>query len=428
MNKVRRGSDGTFLKIAFMFTIIALLLIFAFWAQNTRLDLLTRGMGRVVAAEENKSVQSAETGTITDLRVAKGDYIERNSVLATINPTAAQGSLDELLSRRDTIKVQIARLDAEIDGSGASQLNESLKIYDASIVSAEMALFYARSLTLKQKISGLQTEFNRILESLVEKEQELNGLKELVDILELERQDILPLVQKGVLGQSERFRLDRENSRLQSQIKVLKAQIEQVQLSKQKVQNEIGLVENEFLEKAYDERAKLVAQLSEVNSRIPTLQQNLKETQILAPISGTINELSFNSPGAFVRAGDAIAEIVPFGENLKIIAYVDPKDIGFIEPGQECRIALTAFDAARYGYMTGKLDRVAADATFREDSNAFMFAIEVSFDNQLRDSRGKTVDVLPGMVAQVDVVRGQRSVLEYIWQPIAKIKDDAFRQ
>ena len=251
MNKVRRGSDGTFLKIAFMFTIIALLLIFAFWAQNTRLDLLTRGMGRVVAAEENKSVQSAETGTITDLRVAKGDYIERNSVLATINPTAAQGSLDELLSRRDTIKVQIARLDAEIDGSGASQLNERLKIYDASIVSAEMALFYARSLTLKQKISGLQTEFNRILESLVEKEQELNGLKELVDILELERQDILPLVQKGVLGQSERFRLDRENSRLQSQIKVLKAQIEQVQLSKQKVQNEIGLVENEFLEKAF---------------------------------------------------------------------------------------------------------------------------------------------------------------------------------
>jgi len=428
MNRVMRGSDGTFLKIAFMFTIVALLLMFVFWAQNTRLDLLTRGMGRVVAAGENKSVQSAETGTITDLRVAKGDYIERNSVLATINPTAAQGSLDELLSRRDTIKVRIARLDAEIDGSSASQLNENLKIYDASIVSAEMALFYARSLTLKQKISGLQTEFNRILESLVEKEQEINGLKELVDIMELERQDILPLIQKGVLGQSERFRLDRERSRLRSQIAVTKAQIQQIELSKEKVRNDISLEENQFMEKAYDDRSNLIAQLAEVNSKIPTFKQNLKETEITAPISGTINELNFNSSGAFVRAGDLIAEIVPSGNDLKIIAYVDPKDIGFIEPGQECRIALTAFDAARYGYMFGRLDRVSPDATYREDSNSYMFAIEVSFENEFMDTLGDAVEVLPGMVAQVDVIRGKRSILEYLWQPIAKLKDDAFRQ
>ena len=428
MSRVRRGSEGKLLKIAFMFTILTLLVVFGFWAQNTKLDLLTRGIGRVVAAEENKSVQSAETGTIIDFRVSKGDFVERNSVLATINPTAAQGSLDELISRRDTIKVQINRLDAEIDGLSASDLKRRLQEYDSSIVSAEMALFYARSLTLKQKISGLTTELNRVLKSMVEKEQELIGLLELVDILELERQDILPLIQKGVLGQSERFRLDRENSRLNSQIKVMRAQLEQIELSKEKVQSEIDLVKNEFLENTYDERAKLIAQLSEVTSKIPTLQQNLKETQIIAPISGIINELSLNSAGAFVRAGDTIAEIVPAGNDLKIIAYVDPKDIGFIEPGQECRISLTAFDAARYGYMIGKLDQIAADATFREDSNTFMFAIEVSFENHFEDSLGNNVEILPGMVAQVDVVRGKRTVLEYIWQPIAKIKDDAFRQ
>jgi len=428
MSRVRRGSDGNLLKITFMFTIVALLVVFSFWAQNTKLDLLTRGMGRVVAAEENKSVQTSETGTITTLNVSKGDFVERNSVIATINPTAAQGSLDELISRRDTIMVQINRLDAEINGLSASILKQRIDEYDAGIVAAEMALFYARSLTLKQKISGLKTEFSRVLESLVEKEQELIGLLELVDILELERQDIFPLIQKGVLGQSERFRLDRERSRLQSQIKVIKAQIQQIELSKEKVGNEISLEENQFMEKAYDDRSKLIAQLAEVNSKIPTFQQNLKETQIIAPISGTINELNFNSIGAFVRAGDLIAEIVPFGNDLKIIAYVDPKDIGFIEPGQECRIALTAFDAARYGYMVGRLDRVSPDATYREDSNSYMFAIEVSFENELIDTRGDTVDVLPGMVAQVDVVRGKRSILEYLWQPIAKIKDDAFRQ
>ena len=200
-----------------------------------------------------------------------------------------------------------------------------------------MALFYARSLTLKQKISGLTTELNRVLKSMVEKEQELIGLLEFVDILELERQDILPLIQKGVLGQSERFCLDRENSRLNSQIKVKRAQIEQIELSKEKVQSEIDLVKNEFLENTYDERAKLVAQLSEVTSKIPTLQQNLKETQIIAPISGIINELSLNLLGVFVRAGDTIAEIVPAGNaSLRTLTQ---KILALSNPSQECRIS-----------------------------------------------------------------------------------------
>jgi len=78
--------------------------------------------------------------------------------------------------------------------------------------------------------------------------------------------------------------------------------------------------------------------------------------------------------------------------------------------------------------MTGELIRIAADTTFREDSNSHMYAIEIKFKNDFLDTAGQIVEILPGMVAQVDVVRGERSILEYIWQPVAKIKDDAFRQ
>lgn len=428
MTSIVKKPKDRMLKVFFMLVIVGLLAAFSFWAQNTKLDLLTRGMGRVIAAGENKSVQSSETGTILNLNVSKGDQIQAGDIIASINPTEALGLLNELNARQSSIEIQIKRLDSEINGNPADNLKKELEGYEVSAVAAQMALFYARRTTLDQKISSLKTEYARTLENKIEKQEELAGIRELVIILQQEKDEILPLVKKGVLGKSEKFRLDREQSRLSSQIEVLKAQLNQIEYTTESKLSEIELINNEFMESAFDERAKLIAQLYETNSRIPTLQQDLKATAIIAPIAGTINELNINSIGAFIRAGDTIAEIVPSGNDLRIQAYIDPKDIGLIEPGQLCRVALTAFDAARYGYMTGELIRIAADTTFREDSNSHMYAIEIKFENDFLDSSGQIVEVLPGMVAQVDVVRGERSILEYIWQPVAKIKDDAFRQ
>ena len=109
-------------------------------------------------------------------------------------------------------------------------------------------------------------------------------------------------------------------------------------------------------------------------------------------------------------------------------AYIDPKDIAKIEAGQEARVSLTAYDAAKYGYLTGTLFKVSADAVYREEKQSYMYAIEVDLIDELKDSKGLTVPLNPGMIAQVDIIRGQQTVLEYFWQPIAKLKDDAFRQ
>ena len=72
--------------------------------------------------------------------------------------------------------------------------------------------------------------------------------------------------------------------------------------------------------------------------------------------------------------------------------------------------------------------KVSADAVFREEQKSYMYAIEVALLDDLYGSDGKKVPLNPGMIAQVDIIRGSQSILEYFWQPIAKLKDDAFRQ
>ena len=178
----------------------------------------------------------------------------------------------------------------------------------------------------------------------------------------------------------------------------------------------------------FDERAKAINDLSEINARIPLLEQKLKQTEIRSPSNGVINSLPVSDKESVIKAGELIAEIVPLTDILIVEAFIDPKDIAKIETGQDARVSLTAYDAAKYGYLTGQLLKVSADAVYREENKSYMYAIEVNLLDELFDSEGVSVPLNPGMIAQVDIIRGNQTVLEYFWQPIAKLKDDAFRQ
>ena len=148
----------------------------------------------------------------------------------------------------------------------------------------------------------------------------------------------------------------------------------------------------------------------------------------LPPIEGAINRVFFNNEGAVIREGDIIAEIVPIKSGLQIEAFIDPKDIGFIEPGQKAKISLTAYDASKYGYIEGTLIQIAPDTVYREETKISQFSVIVSMDSKMLNDEGLEVDISPGMIAQVDIIMGRRSILEYFWQPVAKIKDTAFKE
>ena len=120
---------------------------------------------------------------------------------------------------------------------------------------------------------------------------------------------------------------------------------------------------------------------------------------------------------------------VPFEKSVIISAtFIDPKDIGFIEPGQKVKISLTAYDASKYGYLSGELLQIAPDTIFREESNSAQYSVIVSIQSKILDNENMEADISPGMIAQVDIIRGRETILEYFWQPVAKIKETAFKE
>ncbi len=162
----------------------------------------------------------------------------------------------------------------------------------------------------------------------------------------------------------------------------------------------------------YHSRSKVIGEISQLQARIPALSQKLAETEIRSPINGIANRVLFNSQGAVLKQEDIISEIVPLGSRLQIEAFIDPKDIGFIEPGQKAKISLTAYDSSKYGYIKGTLIQIAADTVFWEETKTSQYSVIISIDEKIFEDENIVAEIFPGMIAQVEIIRGSQSILE----------------
>jgi adhesin transport system membrane fusion protein len=399
-----------------------------FWAKQTQLDLITRGEGRLIAEGQNKLVQAPDGGIVTKIFVNEGDIVSNNQLLAVINSTAAEGSLEEIKAKKNSLLAKLVRLDAELKNSNKNQLAKSLGGFAENVRESQLALFLANRSNLRSLLFSIESERDQLEKSLATIKEQLSGAKELLLLVNEENKELSPLIKAGALGASEKFRLKREKAQLTSEIYVLEAKVLETDAGYLKLEAEIEALQSGYERNIFEERATYVNELSEIDTRIPLLEQKLKQTEIRSPSDGIINSLPVSDEETVIKTGEIIAEIVPSADDLIVEAFIDPKDIAKIEVGQEARVSLTAYDAAKYGYLTGRLLKVSADAVYREEKQSYMYAIEVELIDNLIDSLGDTVPLNPGMIAQVDIIRGQQTVLEYFWQPIAKLKDDAFRQ
>ena len=169
------------------------------------------------------------------------------------------------------------------------------------------------------------------------------------------------------------------------------------------------------------------ADIESLQERIPVLQDRVNRTLVSSPKNGIINRLVITTTGGVAEPGGALAEIVPLNEDLIIEVEISPKDIAFIVAGQRALVKLTAFDFSKYGSLTGKVLTVGADSIQKDDGSRW-YLCEIAIPVNGITSLGKTITILPGMVAQVDIVNGERTIMNYLLEPVTKVTEEAFRE
>ena len=259
--------------------LLSLIVAGYFWAKQTQLDLITRGEGRLIAEGQNKLVQAPDGGIVTKILVKEGDVITNNQLLAVINSTAAQGSLEEITAKKNSLMAKLVRLDAELKNADKHQLENSLESFEESVRESQLALFLANRSNLRSLRFSIESERDQLERSLATIKEQLLGAEELLGLVNEENKELSPLIAAGALGASEKFRLKRENAQLTSEIQVLEAKVLETEAGYLKLEAELEALQSGYEQEVFEERANYINELSEVNTRIPLLEQKLKQTE-----------------------------------------------------------------------------------------------------------------------------------------------------
>jgi adhesin transport system membrane fusion protein len=142
-------------------------------------------------------------------------------------------------------------------------------------------------------------------------------------------------------------------------------------------------------------------------------------------VTGIVQNITVTTKGGVVQAGQPIVQIVPEGEPLFVEAKIKPRDVAFLRPrmgehaGQKATVKITAYDYSIYGGLDGELIDISPDTITDEKGETF-YRVRVKTNETELHRKGEVLPISTGMEAQVDILTGQKTVMEYLLKPFVK--------
>ena len=410
--------------------VLAVLLMLAAgvaWANWAVVEEVTTGAGRVIPSRQLQVVQSLEAGIIREILVDEGDLVAAGDILMHIDDTSFSSRLGELQQRQYAYQAEIARLEAEANESETLDVPPELVEAAPAAVAAQGAAFTARRAHLAEEIQVLEQQLRQReqeVEELHVREQRLvAALEPLERELELTRE----LHQRGVIPEIEMLRLERQLAENQGELAVVRSSMPRAATAIEEARDMIDNRRANYRAEAREKLAETGAELAVIEESLRAARDRVVRTTLRAPVRGAINKLNVTTIGAVVQPGQSIFEIVPIDDALLIEARIRPQDVAFIRPDQPASVKLTAYDFQVYGALAGRVERISADTIADEEGETFYRVIVRTDQNHLSEG-GRQLPIIPGMVATVDIQTGEKTVLDYLLNPIVRVRHEAFRE
>jgi adhesin transport system membrane fusion protein len=406
-----------------LYTIACVLLALILWASFAKVDEVTRGEGRVIPSKQVQVIQSLDGGIVSEILVHEGQTVTVGSPLIRIDETRAVSSLRENQAQYLAFLAKQSRLRSLAEDKPFTPppevRNEAPEVYDQ-----EYALYLSSQ---EELASAIEIARNQ----MVQREKELLEVQYKKEIAEKNYESAnkelaanKPLLASGAVSEIDILKLEREATRARGDIDQSRAQIGRIQSAIGEARRKISEVEQNFKSKVRTELNDVTARLNSLSEVSVSLQDKVNQTTLKSPVNGKVSRLFFNTVGGVIQPGKEVLEVVPTDDALILETKIQIKDIAFIRVLQPAVVKLTAYDYSIYGALDAVVENIAADSIVDEEGNAY-YLVRV---RTLKSSLGKDLPIIPGMVAQVDIMTGKKTILSYLLKPVLKAKSYAFSE
>lgn len=353
-------------------------LVWAYWFSVVE---VSTGTGKVIPTSREQVIQSQEGGIVAQMRVTEGMQVERDQVLAQLDPTKAGSNVGESEAKYRAALASVSRLQAEASG-------QPLKF------PAELDAWP----DLKRAETELYNTRRRGLDST------LAGIGDSLKLVNSELQITENLAKIGASSRVEVIRLNRQRSELE--LKATEAR-------------------SDYSVHAREDLAKANAEVNSLAEVVRGRADSLTRLTVRSPVRGIVKDIKVSTVGGVIPPNGQLMQIVPMDEQLLIETRIAPRDIAFIHPGQEAKVKISAYDYSIYGSLDGKVVTISPD-TIQDEAKPEVYYYRVFIRTQsdsLVNKAGKHFGIVPGMIATVDIRTGEKTVLDYLLKPLNRARE-----
>jgi len=416
-------TSGSSFLLLIIFALIGSLL---YWAAVTELDKVTRGQGKTISSLKNQMIQSSEAGVILARFVEEGQLVTEGDVIFEIDPIDVKTQIEQLNQRIARLSLKNLRLQYESEGKDFLSVSVQSD-WNIDDLEDEKELFDARREELDSSLDILKLKKRKTENELLELAATESTSRETIALISKEIESIEELVNSGLVPESRLLALQRDKQENEGRVELALISRERVYATLAEIDEQLLSSTKSFISRVLQEKSEVEYELSEAKVVLPSLGSRLSRNTVLAPVDGIINRVNVRSLNAYVQVGEILAELVPLDDNIVVEAQIDPKDIADISIGSQVKISLTAYDPSKFGRLDGVVDKISADAITDPQTSQSYYLTTISLSGGYVLDEQEEIFILPGMVASVDVLSGKRTILDYIWQPIANTRDKALR-
>jgi adhesin transport system membrane fusion protein len=413
------------LRLVLLFWLITVV-FFLLWAAFSPIDEIVRGNGKVIPGGENQMIQHLEGGMVSAIMVKEGERVKVDDVLLKVDNLKSSSTYESSQFKAAELRARLVRLRAEGRGKSFSPTPEDMKQIPMQIMQ-ERSLYLSNQESLRSQISALNDQYAQIQNQKLETQGRISEQKRSLAFIKEEVAISEPMVAQGIKPKVEFLKLQREMSDIAERYNALVASIPRLNAQMNEIGSKIRQARSEFTMKAQHDLNEAETDYQRIGVESSALADQVTRTVIKSPISGIVQKLYVNTVGGVIKPGDNLVEIVPTEGGMLAEVKIKPSDIAFIYPGQNSIVKITAYDFSIYGSLRGKVVTISPDTVSDKNDNVY-YVVKVQTDKKYLGTKEKPLKIIPGMTVSVDIITGEKSILEYILRPLLKAKEYTFTE
>lgn len=412
--------------------VLALGMGFVFWAGFAPLDEGVPAPATIVVESRSHQVQHLAGGLVSRVAVKEGQRVSHGDVLVQVDNTEAKANLDSLVVQWISTQALAVRLSAEQQGLRALSLPAELMVAPYAALARpafelQDRLLASRRNALDADIGALEQSYLATQANIVGLTQSAQARDQQLALLEQELSATRLMVNDGYLARTRQFELER-------QVADLNASLADLRANKARMTESLAEIRFRQQQRKHDFRKELETQLTEARRDVGMLTEKVRAANeqqarntLRAPVAGSVVGLAFSTAGGVVAPGGRLMEIVPDNATLVLEAQIPPPLIDRIQAGQMADVHLRAFVNLPQLVLQGKVISVSATSITDPNTHQSYYLARVQVTPEgLRRLQGH--ELQPGMPADVVVITGERSVLNYLLRPLLRRLSETMKE